>query len=61
MKEPFLEPLLRNMRMNKVMLEIIKYKNCKLLDIGCGWEARFLKEIEPFVAEGFGIDFKGSV
>ena len=58
MKETFLDPLLRKMRINKVMPVIIKYKNCTLLDIGCGWEAMFLKEIEPFIAEGFEIDFK---
>jgi cyclopropane fatty-acyl-phospholipid synthase-like methyltransferase len=29
-----------------------------LLDVGCGWEARFLKSVEPYIASGIGIDFK---
>jgi len=29
-----------------------------LLDVGCGWEARFLKAVEPYIASGVGIDFK---
>jgi len=58
MKEPFLEPFLRKIRLNKVMSVIKKYKNPTLLDIGCGWEARMLKEVEPFIKAGIGIDFK---
>lgn len=26
--------------------------------MGCGWEARLLKEVEPFITKGIGIDFK---
>ena len=29
-----------------------------MLDIGCGWEAKFLWEVEPYIASGIGVDFK---
>jgi 2-polyprenyl-3-methyl-5-hydroxy-6-metoxy-1,4-benzoquinol methylase len=35
-----------------------QYPACRMLDIGCGWEARLLKTVEPYIAEGVGIDFK---
>jgi ubiquinone/menaquinone biosynthesis C-methylase UbiE len=28
------------------------------LDVGCGWEARLLKSVEPYIESGVGIDFK---
>jgi ubiquinone/menaquinone biosynthesis C-methylase UbiE len=58
MKEPILEPLLRKMRINRVLPYIQKHRDCRLLDIGCGWEARFLRSVEPYLALGVGIDFK---
>ena len=58
MKEPILEPILRNIRISQVLPEIKKYENCNVLDIGCGWEAKFLISIEKFIASGIGIDFK---
>jgi hypothetical protein len=58
MKEPFLEPFLRKMRVNKVMPTILHYPDCRLLDIGCGWDYRLLKTVEPFIGRGVGIDFK---
>lgn len=58
MDEAFLEPTLRNMRLKRVLPFIKKYKGCQLLDIGCGWEAKLLKEVEPYISSGFGIDFK---
>lgn len=58
MKEPILEPLLRRMRIRRVLPYVKHYPNCSLLDIGCGWEARLLKELEPHVGRGVGIDFK---
>lgn len=58
MKEPILEPLLRKMRLAKVLPTIKAYPNCNLLDIGCGWEAKLLKSVEPYIASGVGIDFK---
>lgn len=30
----------------------------RILDIGCGWDARFLRHVEPMIASGVGIDFK---
>lgn len=58
MKEPILEPLLRKMRLAKVLPTLQKYPNCDLLDIGCGWEAKLLRSVEPHIASGVGIDFK---
>lgn len=58
MKEPFLEPVLRKMRIRKVLPTILGYSNCRLLDIGCGWDYRLLRTLEPFICSGLGIDFK---
>jgi ubiquinone/menaquinone biosynthesis C-methylase UbiE len=58
MDEPFLEPVLRFMRINKVLPVIRDIHRPRLLDIGCGWDARFLRNIERYVYEAVGIDFK---
>ena len=58
MKEPILEPLLRRMRLRQVLPYLRRHPNCRLLDIGCGWEARLLRTVEPYIAEGIGVDFK---
>jgi len=58
MKEPLLEPLLRRLRISQVVPYLSQYKDCRLLDIGCGWEARLLKEVEPLIKFGVGIDLK---
>ena len=58
MKEQLLEPLLRRMRLRQVLPYIERYPDCRLLDIGCGWEARLLHAVEPRIASGVGIDFK---
>lgn len=58
MKEPILEPLLRRLRVRQVLPFIKQYPDCRLLDIGCGWEARLLKTVEPYIKSGVGIDFK---
>jgi ubiquinone/menaquinone biosynthesis C-methylase UbiE len=58
MKEPILEPLLRKMRIRRVLPYIREHRNCRLLDIGCGWDARFLKSVEPYIGSGVGVDFK---
>lgn len=58
MKEPFLEPILRTMRLKQVLPTIRRYPECRLLDIGCGWDYRLLKTVEPFIGSGVGIDFK---
>lgn len=29
-----------------------------LLDIGCGWEAKLLVQLEPYIRSGVGVDFK---
>ncbi len=58
MKEAFLEPILRRMRIKKVLPTIYRYPSCRLLDIGCGSEYSLLKTVEPFIGSGVGIDFK---
>jgi len=55
-KEPLLEPLLRSLRLRRVINYIPS--KCKLLDIGCGSKASFLKAISPKINEGYGVDFK---
>ena len=43
----------------RVVFQVIRqYPDCALLDIGCGWEARLLKAVEPLIGRGEGIDFK---
>ena len=58
MKEAVLEPLLRRMRIAQVLPVVRRHADCRLLDVGCGWEARFLRAVEPHIARGVGIDFK---
>jgi ubiquinone/menaquinone biosynthesis C-methylase UbiE len=58
MREPVLEPLLRKMRIAKVLPLLRLIPHCRLLDIGCGWEARLLLDVEPYIASGVGIDCK---
>lgn len=57
-KEPWLEPILRRMRIGRVLPYVKDVPGCRLLDVGCGWEARLLRELEPHLAAGWGIDFK---
>lgn len=56
MKEPFLEPILRRLRLQKVISHIPQ--GSSVLDIGCGKTATFLKTISSRVAYGYGVDFK---
>jgi 2-polyprenyl-3-methyl-5-hydroxy-6-metoxy-1,4-benzoquinol methylase len=58
MKEPILEPILRKIRLKQVLPYLRQYPNCKLLDIGCGWEAKLLLSVEPYIDSGIGVDFK---
>ena len=58
MKEQFLEPYLRKVRISKVLPYLKLYKNCHLLDIGCGWNALLLQELEPYIGFGVGLDYK---
>lgn len=57
-REPFLEPLLRLFRLKKIEKWIRNIPNCNLLDLGCGYNHKFLSSIQPFIAHGVGIDFK---
>ncbi|MBE9013957.1 class I SAM-dependent methyltransferase [Pseudanabaenaceae cyanobacterium LEGE 13415] len=55
-REPLLEPLLRWLRLRRVIAEIPEHSI--VLDVGCGRNAAFLKAIEPRIAQGYGVDFK---
>ncbi|MBH8566848.1 class I SAM-dependent methyltransferase [Nostoc sp. CENA67] len=56
MSEPILEPILRYLRLRRVIRHIPQ--GSVVLDIGCGNKAAFLKAISPFIKQGFGVDFK---
>ncbi len=56
MAEPFLEPLLRQLRLRRV-LPYIPHQSV-LLDVGCGRSATFLRTISSRLSSGFGVDFK---
>ncbi|HEY9696876.1 MAG TPA: class I SAM-dependent methyltransferase [Trichocoleus sp.] len=56
MNEPLLEPVLRRWRLRQVMPWIPP--GAKLLDIGCGRSATFLRTISPHIRQGVGVDFK---
>lgn len=58
MKEAALEPLLRRLRIRQVLPVVRRHRDCRLLDVGCGWEARLLRAVEPHVARAVGVDFK---
>jgi 2-polyprenyl-3-methyl-5-hydroxy-6-metoxy-1,4-benzoquinol methylase len=46
------------MRIRQVLPTIRQYPNCRVLDVGCGWDYRLLKTVEPYISGGIGIDFK---
>lgn len=56
MKEELLEPFLRKMRIRRIKRYIPG--NCVLCDVGCGFSAKFLHDIAPFIRKGIGIDKK---
>lgn len=59
MREAYLENLIRQMRKRQVLKEFPKEKQeISLLDIGCGWNAELLRDLEPYISRGVGIDFK---
>jgi ubiquinone/menaquinone biosynthesis C-methylase UbiE len=58
MNEPILEPILRELRIRKVLPVIRQYPDGRLLDVGCGCGYRLLKTLRPFIKSGTGIDFK---
>ena len=58
MNEELLEPLLRRARVAKALPVIRRYPQCRLLDFGCGWGATLLKDVEPYISRGVGIDRK---
>lgn len=55
MKKDFLfEKFLAYLRYKKVVKHILK--NSTVCDIGCGFNAQFLKKISPLIKQGFGFD-----
>lgn len=55
-KEPFLEPLLRRRRIQRVLPHVSPCGDCRLLDVGCGRQAKLLRTLEPRIASGVGVD-----
>lgn len=55
-REAVLEPLLRRMRFSKVIRHIPP--GTRVLDVGCGRKAAFLRTIAPRIEYGIGVDFK---
>ncbi|WP_225931180.1 class I SAM-dependent methyltransferase [Leptolyngbya sp. 7M] len=55
-REVLLEPLLRWFRFRKVMPHIPS--GARVLDVGCGRSAAFLRTIAPRIDYGVGVDFK---
>lgn len=55
-REVLLEPLLRRMRFRQVMPQIPV--GARLLDVGCGHSALFLKAAADRIESGMGVDFK---
>lgn len=58
MNEELLEPLLRRARVAQALPVIRKYPKCQFLDVGSGWEARLLEDVEPYISRGVGVDRK---
>lgn len=56
LNEPYLEPILRRLRLRRVITHIPE--GSIVLDIGCGKSAAFLKAMSPRIGQGFGVDFK---
>jgi ubiquinone/menaquinone biosynthesis C-methylase UbiE len=56
MAEVFLEPLLRWMRLRRIIGHIPPQS--VVLDIGCGHKIGFLRAISPRIRKGYGVDFK---
>ena len=56
MKEPYLEKLLRRLRLRRIFPYI--EKKDVVLDVGCGWEAKALRALAPLIAKGYGMDLK---
>jgi 2-polyprenyl-3-methyl-5-hydroxy-6-metoxy-1,4-benzoquinol methylase len=53
-----MEPILRRARLNRVIPWISAPFKPDLLDVGCGWEAKLLIQLEPHIRSGVGVDFK---
>jgi hypothetical protein len=50
MKEALLEPLLRPMRFRQVLPIVAQYRDCEMLDSGCGWEAILIRRWKILIA-----------
>lgn len=58
LRDNFIDKIIRIIRLKQVLPSIKAFENPRVLDVGCGFEARLLREIEPYIAKGVGIDFK---
>ena len=55
-KEPFLEPILRKLRIRKIIHHIPE--NCDLCDFGCGTSLLLLNTLKSYIRSGIGLDLK---
>ena len=55
-KEALLEPLLRKLRIGRIINYIPE--NAFICDVGCGFDGTFLKQISYKIAKGIGLDKK---
>jgi ubiquinone/menaquinone biosynthesis C-methylase UbiE len=55
-EEPALEPVLRWLRIRKIVPYVKERKGCSLLDIGCGPRFTMLRALSPYIGLGVGID-----
>ena len=55
-KEPFLEPILRELRIRKIIHHIPE--NCDLCDFGCGTSLLLLNTLKSSIRLGIGLDLK---
>lgn len=55
-KEPFLEPILRKLRIKKIIHHIPR--DCILCDFGCGTKGLLLYTLKPYIRLGIGLDLK---
>ncbi|MDH4129126.1 MAG: class I SAM-dependent methyltransferase [Spirochaetota bacterium] len=56
LKEALLEPILRKLRIKRIIKHIPK--NSVICDVGCGFDGTFLKSISHKISMGIGIDKK---
>ncbi len=52
----FIDLKLMDMRLNKIKKYIPEHSS--LLDVGCGYHCKLLKQLKNYIKRGYGIDFE---